>query len=262
MVLGYGGFLGLSGGNEYRHKFRQATKDFLKKHVFAKNRGQVTCALSVTSGFVFAVATSHGSLIMSGIARRKRRVDDRKTEMIQELKRRSIVLHKMDWMDVCMPNGTFALGVGIVEEGAEDHAGLTTPSSSDDVQEIVSRPSTATEFIDAMSVPTDEWVSRGALSVAQLLGIQGPVPEIDAFGTKIADDDSAVDLAETFGNIAAQQLSWWITEPFENPDWNRRASQSLGCSRYLGSTSRTCDCCRKSINSGSYMRECNLTSSY
>lgn len=158
-----------------------------------------------------------------------------------------------------MANESFALGIGVVE-GADDHPGLTTPtSSSDDVQEIVSRPSTATQdFVDSMSVPTDEWVSRGALSVAQLLGIDGPVPEVDAFGTKIADDDSAVGLPQTFGNTAAQQLSWWVTEPFTNPDWNRRASQSLGCSRYLGSTSRTCDCCRKSINSGSYMRKYRL----
>lgn len=100
MVLGFGGFFGLS-TTRYREKLKSARPEDLKKQEVVKTRARLACTWSIISGFVSAHFTFGGSLLVSGIGGRKWRVADRKLGMIRkELTSRGVPLHKLDLKDV------------------------------------------------------------------------------------------------------------------------------------------------------------------
>ena len=276
MVLGYGGFFGLS-STEYEAKLRSAKTEDLKKQEIVKTRAQVAAALSLFSGFAFAHTTLGGSLIVSLAGGRKWRVADRKLEMIRgELSRRGVPLHKFDWRDIVISIGACAVGLGvdygvgnlinlgdtILPTSGSSGAGHALPTShipySQQFHEMIIDPVDALHGVEQGAGAQPELLlHHGTLSIAHILGTSSsdtPVQIVPlnppALNAPIAEQVGAQlgvegthSVEQNAGEIIFQQLSWRLAESIEHHEWSRQAARLLRSSHYGGASKLYCEGC-------------------
>ncbi|KAL8826593.1 MAG: hypothetical protein Q9170_007340 [Blastenia crenularia] len=288
MVLGYGNFTGLS-SREYRAKLREAKLEDLRREEIRKIRNRIASVWSVASGIGWAYFTFGGSLVVSGIGGRKWRVADRKLEMIrEELIRRGEKVHKLDWKDVAIPITSCALGTAagagidvgigslinigdIAASGAGGNSMTGGGNHNDELQAVFAHPARAVQGVGEGAVMQPDLVAHGGgLSMADALGVPPndvPVQTIDfdtsEINSRLAELSGAQLGAEMStsvergaGQLAAQELAWWIMESFEDPQWRHEAASLLGCIRYVGSSDLTCNGCGSEISQGLYWHCC------
>ena len=290
MVLGFGGFLGLSTA-KYKAKLRDAALIDLRKQELVKIRRQFACAWAVASGIGWAFFTHGGSLIICGVAGRRCRVADRKLTMIrEEIASRGEALHKLDWKDVVIPVASSAVGTAIgagvdigigsliqisdIVPSGSGHS-LTADSSShlQQIQAVLSHPAHAARGFEEGVVTQPDIVAHGGyVNPTDMLGTTPSDAPVQAVHFDMSDaSNNHADLAEVVGaqlgaqsdssleqsalQNAGQELSWWLMESFESPQSLQKAVKGLGCVRYLGTSHLMCDGCGSEISLGSYWRK-------
>jgi hypothetical protein len=144
MVLGYGGFFGLS-STEYREKLKHADINDLKQQEIVKTRTRIAAGLTAYLGLLATVPSYGGSLVMSAVQARRMRVAHRKLELIrQELTRRGVLLPELRKRDIAVPATGVAIGAGV---GMGLDVALGSFIAAGDF--FVGGPSTTSEDIDA-----------------------------------------------------------------------------------------------------------------
>ena len=282
MVLGYGNFLGLS-TLKYKEKLRGQSVENLKKLEIAKIRMQFASIWSVASGACWAYFTAGGSLVVSGIGGRKWRVADRKLKMIrEELVSRGEQVHKVDWKDVVIPLASSAVGtavgagidvgigslINISDVMTTNSSGNPTAITNAELQAMLSDPNSAAHgFLEGVQIEPELVAHGGAQGIADGLGVPGSDVPIQTlaftpqFQSTMAElggaqlgADASLALERVTGQLIAQEITWWIAECFEDPEWLHQAGLFLGCTRYLGTAGLDCNHCGDSITCGTYWR--------
>lgn len=293
MVLGYGGFLGLS-SKDYRAELKDRTDQQLQEQEIIKLRRQFLYGALMGGGLSAAPVTLGGSLITVGISGRKYRVADRKLDLIrEELKSRGIAPHKLEIKDVAIPvtAGVASLGVGagldiglseLAHIGNVVGAGPIGITSSLEVTPLDSISAGAANASNAVEGFADGFLNQGTViaqggitirdaleSTADPSAIAQPAQSIlfdqaqlhemiaSASGEQLGQA-AALHLQSVTGQVVAMQCTFWACESLENPDHFRRAVNHLGCSRLYGlqhSDYLCCAACGGSIKSGQYMRQ-------
>ena len=287
MVLGYGGFTGLS-STEYRRKLRTATVEELKRQEIVKIRHRIASLWSCASGIAWAYFTFGGSLVVTGIGGRKWRVADRKLEIIRaELANRGEELHKLTWKDFAIPLSACAVGtavgagidVGIgslidINDIATSGSGgtLASPNGnhSQDLQAMFSHPDKTIQGVGEGVVIQPELVAHaGTQHAADALGVppsEVPIQTIDFNNPGINENlaqlggaqlgiDIATSLERGAGQLLAQELIWWANEAFETPQGLRHVKDFHGCTRYSRVQNMSCNACKMKITQGQYWRK-------
>ncbi|KAF2136587.1 uncharacterized protein K452DRAFT_322308 [Aplosporella prunicola CBS 121167] len=264
MVLGFGGFLSLDDGN-YRKQLNTRTIRALQVQEKTKLRRTFTGPLNVAANIVGAPFTSGFTLVLSAIAARKWRVAERKLVLIrEELSRRQVPLHETDWKDIFVPLIAFVtttfVGDGLSEAlGALGDIATNVSGNCLGINDIINHlpavvqglgEGIATQFEhlipavqDAMNHGEAHVHYNGADAAAEL-------------GAQQLGEQAATALqAGLCAQLVSELLSWTI-EHFENPEWHTRASQSLGCRRYLGAEWLECNVCQAPIIVGTFKHCC------
>lgn len=281
MVLGYGGFFGLS-STQYRSRLKEAELKDLKKQEIVKTRTRIAAGITVYLGILSAFPSYGGSLVMSAVQARRLRVAHRKLALIrEELERRGVDLHELRLRDVAIPVTGIAVGTGV---GMGLEIGLGSFISAGDM--FVGGPSAAAEDMDAsfterlhaiLEHPDElyrgfsaglheegDLLSIGAHGIDLHIADAGNLTSdtfvadptsIDEMMAEVAGEQlglaAAVALEKMAADLVSSQLTQWIIEASE--DW----PEYPGCHRNFGVRTLICDGCRKGIDTGTYMRKCD-----
>lgn len=293
MVLGYGGFLGLS-TYDYRQELKTKTNKDLQTQEIVKLRRMFTCAYIAAGGLGGAAFTFGGSLIAVGISGRRWRVADRKLGLIrEELTRRGIPHHKLKTKDVlipavsCLIGGAVAHGIDfglgeLVDVGNAQIDGPIRESESlnltplDEVFAGVEQPGAAAAGLLNGFLHQGHVISDGGVQIHEAINNTAslaPSPDATAASIIIDPEQLCQTIALATGtemgqapalqseDLAGYSLAWtaatYAMEAFENPDHYRKAVKHLGCRRFYGLKPNhlSCDGCKQAIPSGQYMRE-------
>lgn len=290
MVLGYGGFFGLS-SRDYRAVLMTRSNQELQKQEIVKTRRIVSNPFAIGMSVAAAFFSGGGTLPITAEYYRRLVVADRKLIMIKkELASRGVPLHDFEMKDVLIPAAGCIVGLGVGLGIDEQISGLfgtgVTTIGAADIQLSAMHVSQVDQVVAEVAHPGDAFhgLQEGfmgqthevsavaqmhlhgientinAPSASELLSgqsftlVHGGVAEHAAQLGGIHMGEHAARELETF---SSSQISVWIMEKLEEPDWYRKGRR-VGCTRTRGMRQAPLSCveCNGAITSGQYKREC------